>query len=187
MAPNKKILKNPLRASLVILLLGMIAKIFEVPYAKGVILLSFLAIGILYSIRFWKKSVKKNVDFIKVFLIVFWTMNGVLRILDFTYTLFFQFMTAVFFVVWFIMEGTAYFLDEDRKVKNSISHILWNCAIILGTLAVISGSLLKVLNWEFAVPLLVLGLALIAAYILKDFLTPAEASEDNGNNEELQL
>ncbi len=187
METNHKVLKNPLRISLIVLLMGMAAKIFQTPYASVIILVAFLAIGILYSIRFWKKATKRNVDFIKVFLILFWTVNGIFRVLDFPYSLFFQIMTAVFFVVWFVMEGTAYFLDEDRKSKNSLSHILWNFAMVIGTFSIISGSLLKVFNWAYSIPLLVFGIGLIMAYILKDFFDDKKISEKDKSNRELQL
>ena len=187
METNHKVLKNPLRISMAILLLGITAKIFQMPYAKGILLIAFLAIGILYSIRFWKKSTKGNVDFIKFFLILFWTVNGIFKVLDFSYSLFFQIMTAIFFVVWFIMEGTAYFLDEDRKAKNSLSHILWNCAMVIGTLGIISGSLLRVLDWAYATPLLAFGILLIVAYILKDFFESKKIPEKDKSSGELQL
>ncbi len=167
--------------------MGMVAKIFQEPYASGLILTGFGSIGVLYSIRFWKKSSKMNIDFIKLFLVLFWTTNGILRILDFAYGLFFQIMTAIFFVVWVIMEGTAYFLDEDRKSKNSLSHILWNCAMVIGALGIITGSLLKILNWEYATSLLVFGIVLIAAYILKDFFEASKQPREDQNNEEFQL
>ena len=109
MTAVKKILKTPLRVSLVVLLLGMTAKILQWPFAKEVMLASFFAIGILYTIRFWKKIEKQYIDYVKLILVLFWTINGVLRILHFQYTLFFQIVTAITFVIWFIMEGTAYF------------------------------------------------------------------------------
>lgn len=187
MTTVKKILNTPLRISIVILLLGMLAKILQWPYAMGITFIGFLAIGVLYAIRFWNKGQKQYVDYVKLILVLFWTTNGLLRILDFPYTLFFQIVTAIAFIIWFVMEGTAYFLNEDRRVKNSISQILWNCAMVIGTLAVISGSLLKILEWAFAIPLLVFGLVLIVAYILKDVFSIGKIQEDDPNNEEFQL
>ena len=96
-------------------------------------------------------------------------------------------MTAIAFLLWFIMEGTAYFLDEDRRAKNSLYHILWNCALVLGTLGVIAGSLLKILHWDYSLHLLSLGITMIAAYILKDVFVPETPKEDGHNHEEYQL
>ncbi len=187
MSAYKKILKLPLRVSLAILLLGILAKMFEWPYAKDVILYSFSIIGILYVIRFFYKKQKQFIDYTKLVLVSFWSIYGVLTILDFSYTLFFLIIIAITFIMWFIMEGTAYFLDEDRKTKNTSYQILWNFALVFGTLGIISGSLLRILHWEYSIHLLSLGITVVAAYILKDVFVPENSSGDHHSNEEYQL
>ncbi len=187
MSTVKKKLKLPLRISIAVLLFGMLAKILEWPYAKEIMLLGFSTIGILYAIRFLKKAEKQFIDYTKLVLIVFWATNGIFRVLDFPYTLFFQIITAIAFVTWFILEGTAYFLDEDRRAKNSIGQVLWNCLLVAGTLGVIAGTILKVLDWDYAIHLLSLGITFIGAYVLKDIFVPAEPREEEQNNEEYQL
>ncbi len=177
----------PLRISLAILLSGILAKMFEWPYAKEIILYSFSVIGVLYVVRFLKKPQKQFVDYTKLVLVTFWSIYGVLTILDFSYTLFFLIIMAITFVMWFVMEGTAYFLDEDRRSKNSSYQILWNFALVLGTLGVISGSLLRILNWDYSVHLLSLGITIVVAYILKDVFVPESPNSDQHNNEEFQL
>lgn len=186
MLPAKKHFSTPLRILMVLLLVGMIFKIMTWPFAKVIMLTSFVGIVVLYGMRFWKKTEKKHVDFVKLILVVFWTTNGILEILNFPYTLFFQVVTAVTFVLWFVMEGTAYFMDEERRAKNSNSHILWNCIMVIGTLGIIAGSLLKILNWEYSMHLLALGIIMVAAYILKDLFLPTPKEEEE-SNEEFQL
>jgi hypothetical protein len=183
MSTDKKILKLPLRISLAILLSGILAKMLEWPYATKIILSGFATLGLLYVIRFISKSEKKILDYIKLVLVSFWSLYGIFTVMNFPFTLFFLTMTAIAFVLWFIMEGTAYFLDENRRSKNSTYHILWNCALVLGALGVISGSLLKILNWDYSLHLLSLGITMIAAYILKDVFVPESTKED----EEYQL
>lgn len=187
MSTYKKILKMPLRISLAILLSAIIAKMFEWPYAKDIILYGFVVVGFLYVIRFFKKPKKQFVDYIKLVLVSFWAIYGVLTILDFPYALFFLIIMAFTFVMWFVMEGTAYFLDDDRKAKNSTYQILWNFVLVLGTLGVISGSLLQILNWYYAIHLLSVGITVVAAYILKDVFVPESTNGDGHNNEEYQL
>lgn len=187
MSTNKKILKLPLRISLAILLSGIMAKMLEWPYATKLFLAGFAALGLLYAIRFLYKAEKKVLDFIKLVLVSFWSLYGIFTVMNFPYTLFFLTMTAIAFLLWFIMEGTAYFLDEDRRAKNSLYHILWNCALVLGTLGVIAGSLLKILHWDYSLHLLSLGITMIAAYILKDVFVPETPKEDGHNHEEYQL
>lgn len=107
--------------------------------------------------------------------------------MDFPYTIFFQVIIAISFVLWFILEGTAYFLDDDRKAKNSTKQLMWNFAMVAGTLAIIVGSILKILSWEFALPLLILGIVILAAYILKDVFVVDKIAGEDQNNGEFQL
>lgn len=165
----------------------MLMRILHWPYASKIILVAFATTGLLYVARFWKKPKKQFLDFVKLVLVVFWAANGVLRALNFPYTLFFQAVIAVTFLTWFVMEGTAYFLDEERKVQNNKVQVIWNFTMVIGALAIIAGSLLNVLNWQFAIPLLVVGIALIAAYILKDIFFAAKIEKEDQNNEEFQV
>ncbi|MFX0557962.1 hypothetical protein ACOCEA_14270 [Maribacter sp. CXY002] len=182
-----KALKTPIRVALVTLLIGFLMRILHVPFAPGIIFTSFLTIGILYSLRFSKKVDKKPVAYIKMVLVLFWTTNGLLRILDFPYTIFFQIGTAITFIAWFAMEGTSYFMDNDRKSKNSNLEIIWNFAMVVGVLTIISGGLMHLLNWDFAIPTLTVGLTIVTAYILKDIFNPTKEDKPNQNNEELLL
>ena len=187
MPTTQKILTTPLRIAIAVLLLGVSFQMAHWPYATEIILFAFISIGLLYPFRFWKKTKKMFLDYIKLILIVFWSVNGIFRALDFAYTLFFQVVIAISFLTWIIFEGTAYFLDEDRKTKNPRSQALWNFAMVLGTLAIIAGSLLNILDWQFAIPLMVLGVVIIAAFILKDLFTSSRKLEkEESNSEEYQ-
>lgn len=187
MSNGKKILKNPLRISIVVLLMGMLARIFQWPYASMMVIGGFSAICIFYGIRFWKKTDRVFLDYVKLVLVLFWSLNGICRMLDLPYTLLFQIITGASFITWFVMEGTAYFMDEDRRAKNSTLQIWWNVSMVLGALSIIAGSLMKVLHWEFANILLILGIIMVAVYILKDLLIVAKIKEKDSSNEEFQL
>lgn len=187
MSTDKKILKLPLRISLAILLSGIIAKMLEWPYATKIVFVGFAALGLFYAIRFTVKAEKRFLDYIKLVLVSFWSLYGIFTVMNFPYTLFFLTMTAIAFVLWFVIEGTAYFLDEDRRTQNTLYHILWNCVLVIGTLGVISGSLLKILHWDYSFHLLSLGITLIMAYVLKDVFVPESDKEDEHNQGEYQL
>tara|TARA_R110002167_G_scaffold190105_1_gene392373 strand:- start:303 stop:866 length:564 start_codon:yes stop_codon:yes gene_type:complete len=187
MPTGTKILKTPLRISIFVLLTGMLARIVHWPYASQIVLVSFIALAVLYAIRFWKKDHKKFLDYVKLVLVTFWSLNGICRMLDLPYTLIFQIVTGIAFVTWFILEGTAYFMDEDRRSKNSALQIWWNIAMVMGALSIIVGSLMKVLHWEYATPLLVLGIVMVAFYILKDLFSVVKIKGKDRNNEEYQL
>ena len=187
MTDSTKTLKTPIRIALVTLLCGMLMRILNWPYTEGVIFISFFTIGILYAIRFSRKENKQPVAYIKMALVLFWTTNGMLKILDFPYTIIFQIGTAITFIGWFAMEGTAYFMDEDRKAKNSMIEVIWNISMVVGVLTIICGSLMHLLTWEFAIPTLTVGLTLVTAYILKDTFNPVKEESKDRKNEELQL
>lgn len=187
MSTGKKILKNPIRISIAVLLMGMLARIFHWPYASVIVITGFSAICLLYSIRFWKKTDKLFLDFVKLTLVIFWSLNGICRMLDLPYTLLFQIITGASFITWFVLEGTAYFMDEDRRAKNSTLQIWWNVSMILGTLSIIAGSLMKVLHWEYANILLFLGIIMVALYILKDLFSVSKIKEKDSSNEELKV
>lgn len=187
MPKPKKILTTPLRIAISVLLMGMLSRILHWPFATEIIVSAFVAIGLLYPFRFWKKPEKHFLDYTKLILVVFWASNGIFRALEFTYSLFFQIIIAISFLIWIILEGTAYFLDEDRKAKNTKVHVLWNCAMVIGTFAIIIGSLLNILGWQFAIPLMVLGIVIIVAFILKDVFTSNKLEKEDRNNEEYQL
>lgn len=187
MPTTKKILTTPLRLAISVLLLGMLSRILHWPFATETIVAAFVTIGLLYPFRFWKKQDKKFLDYTKLVLVVFWATNGIFRALDFTYSLFFQIIIALTFLIWIILEGTAYFLDEDRKKKNTKTQLLWNCAMVIGTLAIIAGSLLNLLGWQFSIPLMALGVGIIVAYILKDVFVTNKLDKKERNKEEYQL
>ncbi|MDC0008361.1 hypothetical protein OAE12_01495 [bacterium] len=182
---TKKILKAPLRISVAFLLLGIIGRLMEWPYAAQIVITSFVTIGILYSFRFWKKQPKHFIDYVKLVLIVFSTADGLFEMMNFSYTIVFQVIIGATFVTWFVMEGTAYFMDDDRSAKNSPLQIWWNIAMVMGTLSIITGSLMKILRWEYATPLLFMGILVVALYILKDVFKTSE--EPEAANEEYQV
>ncbi len=184
MTAYRKILTAPLRISILVLIAGILMKTTAMPFASTVLLVSFFSISILYGIRFYKKEKKQFIDYVKLVLVIFWMLTGIFRTLDFSYTIFFQITAALAFVIWTVMEGTAYFLDYDLRSKNSGSYILWNMIMVVGTLLLIIGGFLKVLNGAYAIPLILVGIVLISAYIFKDILfSTSIEGDDNGNDD----
>lgn len=188
MENSSKILKTPLRASLCTLLLGILSRFMSFPYASGIIFASFAAILILYTLRFAEKHEKKSIDFVKMILVLFWTTNGLLRLLEFEYTIVFQIGTALMFVTWFAMEGTAYFMDNQLKTKqNKTADLIWNILMIIGVLIIIFGGIMHLLSIESASTLLTIGLTIVTIYILKDIFSPETAKNKDNINKELNV
>lgn len=181
----KKVYKNQLRVALATLLIGMLMRVLHWPYSAGIIFTSFAAILVLYAIRFSRKKEKKPIDLIKMALVLFWTTNGLLTILDFSYTLIFQIGTALTFIAWFAMEGTAYFMDKHGNTKNTLTEIIWNFVMVIGVLTIILGGLMHLLSWEYSIPTLTVGLTIVTSYILKDIFVSPKTQKEDVNNEEL--
>jgi surface polysaccharide O-acyltransferase-like enzyme len=124
----------------------------------------------LYGLRFRKKSKKGFLEYNKLILVASWSLNGIFKILDISHNDFFQVMGSVAFIIWIIMEGTTYLVDDKEDDRSDIAYFMWNTMMIIGILAIIIGSLTKILEWEYATPTLITGSILVALYVLKDLL-----------------
>ena len=82
---ENKILKSPLILSVGILFIGILFKVHHYPYANLIVVFGFSSIAILYLLRFLYKKPKKLIDFLKLLLVLFWTINGILSLLHFPY------------------------------------------------------------------------------------------------------
>lgn len=161
-------------------------KILGWPMATQIMFVSFITIGILYSVRFWKKPIKQFKDYNKLILVLFWSINGVLNILDVQHTIFIHLIIALTFVLWFVLEGASYLIHGNQNTKSSTLQLRWNIAMVFGTLAIIAGSLMKILNWEYALPILVLGIVIVCAYVFRDTFAVEGLKKEDANGEELQ-
>ena len=171
METEKKILRTPLRIAISLLIVGFVCKILHFPnIANPIIILSLLAIGILYGLRFWKKSKKGFLEYNKLVLVTAWSFNGIFKILNLSHNEFFQLIGSLAFIVWIIMEGTTYLIDDKDDNRSDIAYFIWNTMMIIGILAIIIGSLTKILEWEYSIPTLITGFILVTAYVLKDLL-----------------
>lgn len=171
METEKKILRTPLRIAISLLLVGFICKILHFhTLANPIIILSLCAISTLYGMRFWKKSKKGFLQYNKLVLVTSWSLNGILKILDLSHNEFFQLIGGVAFIIWIIMEGTTYLIDDKDDNRSDIVYFIWNTMMIIGILAIIIGGLTKILEWEYATSTLITGFILVTVYILKDLL-----------------
>jgi|TARA_R110002167_G_scaffold20005_3_gene73502 hypothetical protein len=171
METEKKILRTPLRIAISLLVVGFLCKILHfTTVANPIILISLAAIGVLYAWRFWKKTKKGFLQYNKLILVTSWSLNGIFKILDISHNDFFQVIGSLAFIIWIIMEGTTYLIDDKDDNRSDIAYFMWNTMMIIGILAIIIGSLTKILEWEYATPTLITGFILVAAYVLKDLL-----------------
>ncbi len=172
MKTKKKILRTPLRIAISLLIIGFICKILLIPkIASPLIVLSLAAIAILYSLRFLKKSKKGFLEYTKLVMVVFWSLDGIFKILELSFTDSFQLIGGLAFIIWIIMEGTTYLISDKGDSNNLTNRLIWNTIMVLGILEIIIGSLGKILQWEYAVPIIILGTIMVTLYVFKDTLT----------------
>lgn len=185
MENSKKAFKVPIWATLATLVTGMLMRAFHWPYATVVIFISFVAILVFYALRFSRKSEKKPIDYMKMALVLFFATNGILKILDFPYILFFQIVTALTFVAYFVMDGTAYFMNNDINIKDNLTNIICNALMAIGVLTLILGGFMHLLGFDYSIPILTFGLTIITSLILKDIFSAPKTQGNEPDNEEL--
>ncbi len=175
----KKVLKIPLRLSISVLFLGIIFKIqHNSAYADAIVVTALVAIAVLYTIRFWKKYKKIFLDYVKLVLVVFWCINVVFSVFHLAYGFVFETITFITFLTWAVLEGTAYFAEDGENSRVSLQHILWNSLMVLGSLAIVTGVLSKIIHWVYADSLLYVGFLSVAIYILRDTFTELLQNKD---------
>ncbi|MEB8345281.1 hypothetical protein OO010_04440 [Flavobacteriaceae bacterium KMM 6898] len=174
----KKILSVPLRVSMCFILMGFIFKMLHWPLAATILTLAFVSILVLYAIRFWKKPEKSFLTYNKLILISFWTINGLIQIFHLPFALYTQIILVLSLILWVILEGTAYFSKEKKNKKLNTKLIIWNLIMVLGSVAIMSGGFFMLLEWDYALPLLTLGVFLITIYVFKDVFAQ-ELREEN--------
>jgi len=174
METERKILRTPLRIAISLLFVGFICKIIHFPtLANPIIILSLFAIGTLYGLRFWKKHKKGFLEYNKLILVISLSLNGIFKILEIFQNDFFQVIGSVAFIIWIIMEGTTYLVDDKDDNRSDIAYFIWNTIMIIGILAIVIGGLTKILEWEYATATLITGFILVSVYVLKDLLVQA--------------
>lgn len=179
MAATKKVLKIPIRIGIAILLLGILLKIQQLtPYANEIIVASVGLIAVCYTIRFWRKDQKLFLDYVKLILVDVWCINVVFSVWHLPYDYVFESITFISFLIWAVLEGTAYFAKENEETDISMNQILWNGLVVLGSLSIIGGIMFKILHIGYSDILLGIGLLLIGAYIFRDAFSGILEEED---------
>ncbi len=178
MESDKKILSIPLRVSMCFILVGFIFKMLHWQLASTILTFAFVSILVLYALRFWNKPKKTFLAYNKLILISFWAINGLIQIYHLPFALYTQIILVISLILWAILEGTAYFSKENKSKKLNTSLIIWNLIMVLGSIAIMSGGFLMLLELDYAIALLTLGVFLITIYVFKDVFAQ-EIREDN--------
>ena len=179
MENNKKILSIPLRVSMFFILVGFLFKMLHWPLASTILTVAFISILILYAIRFLKKQTKTFLAYNKLILISFWSINGLVQIFHLPFTVYTQSILVLSLLLWSILEGTTYFSQEKNNKKFNAGLVIWNLIMVLGSMAIMSGGFFMLLEWDYALPLLTIGVFLITIYIFKDVFAQELREEES--------
>ncbi|MEJ1221749.1 hypothetical protein [Sediminicola sp. 1XM1-17] len=174
---DKKILTLPLRISMCVILVGFIFKVLHWQLASTLLTLGFVSILVLYALRFWNKPQKTFLAYNKLILISFWTINGLIQMYHLPFALYTQIILVISLILWAVLEGTAYFSKENKSKTLNTSLIIWNLIMVLGSMAIISGGFFMLLEWDYALALLTLGVFLITIYVFKDVFAQERREE----------
>lgn len=168
MVSYEKNLSVSLKITLCFILLGFLLKMLHWPLASTILTMSFVSILVLYTMRFWQKPHKTFLAYNKLILIFIWCINSLIQIFHLSLALYSQILFVLSMILWVVLEGTVYFSKEQDNKKLKTSLIIWNLIIILGSMAILFGGFLKLMEWNYSIPLLTLGVFFIAIYVFKD-------------------
>jgi len=106
---------GPVRFAIAILLIGTL---FKVMHWRGGVLIMSVALSLIfvfYGIKVFRKKAKTTLDVVKLILIGFWSIQGILTLNHLPYSNLFKYGFWVSLILW----GLAEFLnDSDNKRKT---------------------------------------------------------------------
>lgn len=106
---------GPVRFAIGILIIGALFKIMHWPAANIIMSAAFILILLFYAFKIYKKEERIALDFIKLILIGFWCIQGVLSINHLPFAQYFKYGFWASFILWFLVEYLAN--DEKHKMK----------------------------------------------------------------------
>lgn len=166
---NSKILTFPLRLALVILIFGALFKIMHWPYAYNLMLFGGVSIGLLYTIRFFYKSEKSKLDYIKLAMILIWVFSYLAKVFHlFIIPYVFEILFLILFIYWFFIEGTTYFKNRNYR-KNKFIKAIYYFLIVLTILTMFLGITFKIQHWPYGSLLFSLGVLQLNILLIFDY------------------
>jgi len=166
---NSKILTLPLRIALVVLIFGALFKVMHWSYAKELMFTSGITIGVLYSIRFFNKTEKSQLDYVKLSLILIWVFSYLVQVFHlFSVPYILETCLLILLLWWFVKEGVSYFKNRKFKKKNFIKAVYY-VLIGLATFTLFLGIIFKIQHWPYGSELFVLGILLLNTILILDY------------------
>ena len=146
---RKKILSLPLRLGVILVIVGALFKIMHWPGSNILMLVGFISIGVLYSIRFLKKDPKLRLDYVKLILVLLWLVNYTITVFHlYKIPFLLEICVAILFCWWFIEEGSSYLTNREFKKKGT-TKIVYYTLVGISTIGLVGGIFFKIQHWPY--------------------------------------
>jgi len=166
--PKKKF-SLVLRFCLSILILGALFKVMHWPYANQLMLPAVSGILIFYTIRFLLKETKERLDYVKLLLVLTWSLHYLITVFHLFYLPeFVVYIPLILFGWWFIEEGINYFKNSRFKV-GSAGKIMFTTFVLMSIGFIIIGALFKIQHWPYGALIFSLGMLLLSFLVIIDY------------------
>jgi len=169
-AVNKKILTLPLRLALITLIIGALFKIMHWPYSKELMFLGGISIGVMYTIRFLKKTRRLRLDYIKLALVILWLISYLVNVFKlYTPPYVIEICIIILFIWWYAEEGFTYLKNRKFK-KKGLVKILYYFLLITASTFFLFGILFKIQHWPYGSLLFTLGIVMMCIMLIVDYI-----------------
>ncbi len=167
-----------IRLGIALIIVYSLFTIMHWPYLFLFPLAGFGLIGVGYLFRFYQKSEKSALDYIKLGLIEFWVLQGIFRYMEWPGYRGLAYTAIVFIVAWLIMGGPKSYFESQNLDKGSFLY-KWSIPV-LGVLIVVLGvgALFNIMHWPLGDTLSTIGWLGTAVWVLVfTFQTPKRKNE----------
>ncbi len=165
---TRKKLTIPLIISVLILICGIVFRIYNLPYSSILFSVANFSVIVLYFIRFISKTNKIFEDYQKLLIVISWSIALVFVFYDFKYSTVFIVLALLIFYLWSVL-GLYELLFEkkgDKKKKPLLSKLLG----VLSTFFIISGVISSMLYLPYSKVFIFAGLVVLVVWLLSDFV-----------------
>ena len=166
---NNRIVTFLLRIALILLIIGALFKIMHWPHSKELMFIGGISIAFLYTIRFLSKTDKSRLDFVKLGLVLLWSLGYLIKIFHlYNLPYLIEIITMVLFFWWIIEEGFYYFKRRKFKEKGWLKIIYF---ILVGfvALSLFAGTLFKIQHWPYGSLIFTIGIFLLCFILVFDY------------------
>ncbi len=165
-----KMISLPLRMSIALYIISILFNLMHWPLQTELTLVSVFGLAMFYSFRFYNKIDKGLIDYIKLFLVLGWSLNAVNKVLHLiSFSDFFGFLPYVILIWLLITRGISYTeLFGELKLKKS-EKVIYTFVFLIAVVSIFLGGLFKTMHWPYASIILIVGFVLFSSIIILDY------------------